>query len=216
MDLKCIKMDELFWNHQPPSAQGILTELLHSVFGQFLDDCTAIQPEFQDVQFTYEFSAEMSRYFCTEGAHAASFQDLFKKHFDIDLCCVELSASDDKNNKPRTDGTLYEGKFMVINAEVKSELCTGTSNPYIQNIAYYKEYLLKNSNITKTTRLPCFLIIVSGPLFSISTAIYGEKVTVDPYPYVLSLDCSLYHYMSLTHVFCALRNALKVCKLSIG
>ena len=119
----------------------------------------------------------MSEYFPTEGTRAASFRDLFKKHLNIDLRCVELSALDYKNNKLRTDGTLFEGIFIMMNAEVKLEPCISASNPYIQNIAYYKEYLIKNITIAETTRLPCFLAIISGPLFSISTTIYGEKVT---------------------------------------
>jgi len=132
------------------------------VFGRFLDDCA----KFQNVTFTYEFSTAMSEYFPTEGTRAASFRDLFKKHLNIDLRCVELSALDYKNNKPRTDGTLYEGIFIMMNAEVKLKPCV---SPYIQNIAYYKEYLLKNSTITETTKaslLSCHYIRTTVQYFN--------------------------------------------------
>jgi len=196
--------EPIFLNHRPLSSSGIPTELLHPIFGEFLDLCQNAEPTVEDFCFVNVLSESMSKYYDKETERAQKFRDCFKDYFHINFPCIEF------DDGSRTDGTWFPNpndNFIGMNAEVKKEPGTG-GNPHIQNIAYYKQYLLQNQDRAEKFRLPCFLIQVNGPELSISTAIYGNKITVDPYHYTLSLACPRSRFEDFARIFCALKKAI--------
>lgn len=199
--------DPLFLNHRPASSKGLPTELLHPIFGNFLDDCRNAVPTSEDYVFTKLVSEEMSAYYPSETARAQKFRELFKKHFTINLNCIEFDGS-------KTDGTWSpnaEADFVAMNAEIKKE--PGAGNPHIQNVAYYKQYLSEHQNdFVEKIRLPCFLVQVDGPELNISTVIYGNKIIVDPYHFTLSLACSSTRLEDFARIFHALKNAFEALR----
>ena len=102
---------------------------------------------------------------------------------------------------------LVPNASYIMNAKVKKEPGTG-GNPHIQNIAYYKQYFLQNQDLAETFRLPCFLIQVDRLELNIPTAIYGNKIIVDSYDYILSLACSRSRFENFARIFCALKTAI--------
>ncbi|RUS19541.1 hypothetical protein BC937DRAFT_87321 [Endogone sp. FLAS-F59071] len=99
-----------------------------------------------------------------------------------------------------------------MNAKVKKEPGAG-GNLHIQNIAYYKQYLLENQNdFIEKIRLPCFFINLNGPELSISSVIYGNKIIVDPYGFTLSLASSSIWLEDFARIFHALKNAFEALR----
>ena len=145
----------IFLNKRPAVAQGLPTELLHPVFGQFLDDCTTLLPTPDDVLFAHKVSTSMAGYFKGEDDRTDCLLRLFREHLKIDIGYVQ--------GKAITDGTWQTGpqfEFMAMNIEVKKEIGS-SGDPYIQNIGYYNLYLQENQN-AKTIGLPCILVSVAG------------------------------------------------------
>jgi hypothetical protein len=193
--------DPVILHHRPSSACGIPTELLHSVFGKFLDDCKA-SPTADDVRFTLTLSGAMSEYFIVKEDRARCFRELLAGYLGISIKGVEIGGT-------ITDGSWIIGpeNYLGMNIEVKNEP-GHNGDPYIQNIAYYKEYLLEASQIA-TKRLPCFLISLTGPNFGISNVIYGDKITADMYPCTLRFPSHYYHIEPFANILGALRKAIQ-------
>ena len=146
----------IFLNNRPAVAQGLPTELLHPVFGQFLDDCTTLLPTPDDVLFATKVSTSMAGYFKSEGDRTDCLLRLFREHLEIDIRGMSIG-------KAITDGTWQTGprfEFMAMNIGVKNEIGS-SGDPYIQNIGYYSLYVQKNQN-AKTFGLPCILVSVAG------------------------------------------------------
>ncbi|CAG8606856.1 1131_t:CDS:2, partial [Paraglomus occultum] len=195
-----------FLNHRPPSAEGIPTELLHPVFGQFLDDCASAQPTMDDVQFAVSFSTSMLRYYNSEGDRADRLRNLFADHY-----VIGLKGSTIRN--AITDATWFpdsKSNFMAMNIEVKNEPGRN-GDSFIQNIGYYQQYILSHER-REMIRLPCFLISVVGPTLSISRAIFGARITIDAHPNTLSFACSSYNTEYFARIFRALKNAIETLR----
>jgi hypothetical protein len=144
--------DLVILHHRPSSAYGIPTELLHSVLGQFLDDCKA-SPTADDIRFTLTLSNAMCEYYEDEKGRASCLRKLLKGYLRISIVGAQIGDT-------TTDGSWIIGHetYLGMNIEVKNEPGQN-GDPYIQNIAYYKEYILERSRSDKiTTRLPCILI----------------------------------------------------------
>jgi hypothetical protein len=188
-------------HHRPSLAYGIPAGLLHGVFGQFLDDCKAF-PTVDDVSFTLTLSGAMSERYIVKEDRARYFLKLLAGYLGIRIKGVEIGGT-------ITDGSWIIGpeNYLGMNIEVKNHPGYN-GDPYIQNIAYYKEYLLEASQIA-TKRLPCFLISPTGPNFGISNVIYGDKITADMYPCILRFP-SHYHLIEpFASILGALRKAIQ-------
>lgn len=163
--------DPLLLNHRPAEAEGFPTELLHEVFGHFRDNCSSIEPQTQDVQLTVELSATMSRYYSSEAARLDAFQTSFTTHYGIHFHGVNFQHG-------ITDASAIQGQFLTANVEAKNRTGSG-GDPSLQNAAYYSKRLLSTPAV-KDSRLPMLLLDIAGPNLSISAAILGSKVTIDP------------------------------------
>ncbi|CAG8581202.1 425_t:CDS:1, partial [Paraglomus occultum] len=54
--------EPMFLNHRPLSSSGIPTELLHPIFGEFLDLCQNAEPTVEDYHFVNVLSEVMSEH----------------------------------------------------------------------------------------------------------------------------------------------------------
>ena len=170
-------------------AQGLPTELLHPVFGQFLDDCTSLFFQHQTMSYSPQESAP--RWLATTRLRVIVWTAYYTFLGSISRLTSEVRPL------VTTNGTWQTGPqfaFMAMNIEVKNEIGS-SGGPYIQNIG---NYLLKNK-YAKTIRLPCILVSVAGmtnldfflgcfsslyvliigPKFWISNTFNGPRVIID-------------------------------------
>jgi hypothetical protein len=156
------------------------------VFGQFLDDCKA-SPTVDDIWFTLTLRGAMCEYYKEEQDCSRCLRGLLERYLRIGSIGVEIGDT-------VTDGSWVIGpeKYLGMNIEVKNQPGRN-GDPYIQNIAYYEEYILERSKSNEImARLPCIIISLVGLTFGISNVIYGDKITADMYPCILSF-ASHYH-----------------------
>ena len=155
-----IQTDRIYFNHRPAEASGNPVTLQHPIFGTFFEDYENIEPNNVDYAFVLDVVNSMSNVFDDENARKVEFKRLFREYYNI-------SFNDYVGEKMITDGTSFSkgGMYMISNLEVKPELGVGGCCPYNQGNAYYAKYIanLPIQNIIKT-RLPCFLLYLTGRL----------------------------------------------------
>jgi hypothetical protein len=99
--------------HRPASASSTPVTLLHPIFGEFVDDCTAGRPTPEDVQFVLKLSSQMSEFYSSEGERAKDFRELI-----TDYCGLTFTASKWNNERYITDFSLVIGKLCAMNKDL--------------------------------------------------------------------------------------------------
>ncbi|CAG8838437.1 38653_t:CDS:2, partial [Gigaspora margarita] len=109
-------------------------------------------------------------------------------------------------------------RVLLVNLEVKPEPGTN-GNCYIQNDAYYKEFVIKSRNqkseFYNRTCLPAFLINLDGPNISISGAVCAPFIVCDRLTDIYPLDIITYDNAKaddVARVFLALKNSIHLLK----
>ncbi|KAG8988174.1 hypothetical protein FRB94_001015, partial [Tulasnella sp. JGI-2019a] len=187
--------NSIFLNHHPFDVEGIPTELLHPAFGRFRDHCSTIVPLQCDIQLTLAMCREMSKMYPSEEDRLASFKAVIKKHFGVCLHGVWIG-------KAITNVTAINDRHYSFNVEAK--IING--DPYIRNTAYYTKQVAGMPR-SELLRLPIILIDVTGPIMTISGAINGSKITMDPY-IVVNLATPSHDIPGLVPIFAALREMI--------
>ena len=126
-----------------------------------------------------ELASVMSGTFSDENQRANAFRCWLELFFDNE---IEIRPEEAnvvcQSGERRTDGSIYpkigRDRVLLANLEVKPE--PGTNGDcYIQNSAYYKEFVIKSrkqeSEFYYKTCLPAFLINLDGMYICISATI---------------------------------------------
>ncbi|CAG8796158.1 19101_t:CDS:2, partial [Dentiscutata erythropus] len=212
----------LFRNHRPTHASDIPIQFYHQIFETFINftrDCQILNRE---RKLVLELASVMSGVFSDESQRADAFRCRLELFFDhkIDIQSVESSQSSRIERK--TDGSIYpkigRDRVLLANLEVKPE--PGTNGDcYIQNDAYYKEFVIKSRNqkskFYNRTCLPAFLIDLDGPNLSISGAVCVPFIVCDRLTDIFPLDRITYNHAKaddIARVFLALKNSIHILK----
>ncbi|KAF0520563.1 Protein kinase-like domain containing protein [Gigaspora margarita] len=214
---KCNPIDHpICLNHRPPEASSTIPVSLYSpIFGKFKDFCEE-DPEREDNQFTYKFCYEMAKYYEREEDRQDEANKMLEKYLgpSVELLTVKRKSSDGSLKDARTDGTMSFSKYRGANFEYKCDDCSSGTSPYLENCSYYFVFCNEQANRPSfdETNLPCFLVTIAGPYFSVSGAVLAEYAIVDPLTPVFPLIWQKHDEMtlSLSRTFRALKKSLKI------
>ncbi|KAF0392168.1 Protein kinase-like domain containing protein [Gigaspora margarita] len=214
---KCNPIDHpICLNHRPPEASSTIPVSLYSpIFGKFKDFCEEA-PEREDNQFTYDICNEMAKYYEKEEDRQDVANKMLEKYLgpSVELLTVKRKKSDGSLKDARTDGTMSFSKYRGANFEYKCDDCSSGTSPYLENCSYYLVFCNEQANRPSfdVTNLPCFLVTIAGPYFSVSGAVLAEFAIVDPLTPVFPLIWQKHDEMtlSLSRTFRALKKSLKI------
>ncbi|KAI6006425.1 hypothetical protein EDC04DRAFT_2969244 [Pisolithus marmoratus] len=144
------------WTRPPDGISTIPVMLLHTVFGEFVDECHTHEPTSEDNTFVLELSSQMSKFFENERIVASSIAD-----------------SDYQTDR---DVHMNGRRYMIL--EVKSEVGSKGAEPYCQAILYYfegsKDKVMKASKKHMQFNFPCLIITLFGPHLSFSGTVWTD------------------------------------------
>ena len=110
----------LFVTHRPPRADVVPLDLVHSVFGEFLDDAQNGSPEEPDYQLVESLRSTMAGYWNKELEQCQLFRSILAEHYEE----ISLSAGT-TNGHIDVNGfliTALEGKRVGGEAEVHGSM----------------------------------------------------------------------------------------------
>ncbi|KAL4062723.1 hypothetical protein V8B97DRAFT_2026677 [Scleroderma yunnanense] len=149
--------------------------LMEPIFAQFLDDCQTYKPTEKDNRFVRKLSYQMSTFYSQEHWRMAQFRsELYDYGIVLEAAAIDSAI--------RTDGHLtVEDKFVVVIAEGKNEVGSGSGDPFAQALTYYHHFIRNmNGDNYRVARLcsvfPCFHIIVLGPCIGIVGSVFTKKI----------------------------------------
>lgn len=159
-------------NHRPPSASSAVPVNLYcSIFGTFEDRCEE-DPGRDDNLFTYRFCLEMAKFYSTEGRRETANR-LLSAYLDHKVEPIILPGN------RSTDGTVSTNElYREINIKYKNESCSTNSCAHLENCGYYLSFCRDQENTN--TNMPCFLVNIAGPTFTVYGAVLSGTAIVDP------------------------------------
>ncbi|CAJ0648324.1 8634_t:CDS:2 [Entrophospora sp. SA101] len=192
-----------FRNHRPANASDIPVQFYHQIFEEFIK----LRKDYEDER-------------------ANAFRNWLELFFDneMDIRKEEsnIAYSSSQIGQRITDGSIYpkigKDRVLLANIEVKPEPGMNGSC-YIQNDAYYKEFVIKSrkqeSVFYYMTCLPAFLINLEGPNVSISGAVSVPFIVCDHLTDIFPLDTITYNHTKaddVAQIFLALKKCLYILK----
>ncbi|CAG8839669.1 38666_t:CDS:2, partial [Gigaspora margarita] len=216
----------LFRNHRPANASDIPIQFYHQVFEKFINFARDCQISEEERELVLELASEMSGVFSEESERADAFRRWLELFFDdeIDIRPQESNKVHKSSGigERMTGGSIYpkigRDRVLLANLEVKPEPGTN-GDSYIQNDAYYKEFVIKSreygSEFYNRTCLPAFLINLEGPNLSICGAVCVPFIVCDRLTLIFPLDIIVYDrdiadYVART--FIALKKSIRILK----
>ncbi|CAG8679160.1 8481_t:CDS:2, partial [Ambispora gerdemannii] len=206
-------VDAICLNHCPPTASSsVPVSLLCSVFGKFKDLCDELS-ESEDNLFAYDFCFEMAKHYNYESERQTKANKMLSGYLKRS---VQPIVTEDNC---RTDGTVCYGDgsnaYREVNVEYKRHNCSSDACPYLENCGYYLVFCAekKEHSSYHVTNFPCFLIVISGPYFSVSGAVFADVAIVDPLTPVFPLIWQKYDeamMVSIAKTFRALKISLRL------
>ena len=181
--------DPLILNGRPNDATGLPVALTHPIFGRFSENLYHIEPD----KHTAEMVLQLRKATCS-----------FTDNDDGYRCNQLLEIINDYTgrrfapyyfgNRRHTDGSLVQRRgnreIPMASIEKKRELGVGGGCPYLQSSAYYIEFIRKfEADVVRHTRLPMFLLCITGPYVSISGGAFLGLPVVEPLTPMMPLHC---------------------------
>ncbi|KAI5986002.1 hypothetical protein EDC04DRAFT_2589995 [Pisolithus marmoratus] len=161
------------WTRPPDGIPTIPVTLLHTVFGEFVDECRTHEPTSEDNTFVLELSSQMSKFFENESQRQKTFMEILRNH-NIGIVASSIADSD-----YQTDGDVHVNGCRYMILEVKSEVGSKGAEPYCQAILYYfegsKDEVTKASKKQTQFNFPCLIITLFGPHLSFSGAVWTDR-----------------------------------------
>ncbi|CAG8505365.1 34209_t:CDS:2, partial [Racocetra persica] len=198
----------------------------NTVFETFINFARDCQISEKEYELVLELASVMSGVFSDKSQRADAFRCWFELFFDneIEIRPEKLNEAHQSSRigKRRTDGRIYpkigRDRVLLVNLEVKPE--PGTNGDcYIQNDAYYKEFVIKSCNqkseFYNRTCLTAFLINLDGPNISISGAVCAPFIVCDRLTDIYPLDIIIYDNAKaddVARIFLALKNSIYLLK----
>ena len=144
-------------NRPCDTAKTLPLRLSHPVFGDFMDDCKSYKPTPGDKTFLNEFIVAMSSIYDTEIHRQTTILELFRTA-DIVLQPNKIIGTD-----YTTDGSsFFGGHLLYVLAELKNEIGSTKSEPYLQAVLYYLEATRSHVSKYLTSGLPCIILLIYG------------------------------------------------------
>lgn len=215
------KQHDILYCHRPFGKDGIPVSLYSSIFGKFTDKLKDISIDKEDCRFIENIVSTMPNHFDNEEDRKNKIIDLFKNYLNAhnDIKSFSIFSSNKNSSNYKTDGTYIlhndnQDDIMLMNIEVKNEKGEGFGDSYMQNIAYYCNYI-KNT-IMKVNRYPVLLIEIIGNLIGVSGIIYlGKHILCDPLTPLFPIFNSNYdrtHMIQLTKLFKTIKITIEELK----
>ncbi|RHZ70234.1 hypothetical protein Glove_274g2 [Diversispora epigaea] len=198
-------------NRRPPSAYSTIpVSLFCLTFGKFKDFCEEV-PEGVDNLFTYNFCCKMAEFYNSKEDRQLMANKMLSDYFKRPVQPITLYGN------RSTDGTICyssSNTYRELNIEYKCEFCSSNACPHLENCGYYLAFCKEHENHPSfsVTNFPCFLVVISGPYFSVSGAVFSNIAIVDPltpvYPLVWHKDDEM--MVSISRTFRALKKSLQL------
>ncbi|CAG8830466.1 43236_t:CDS:2 [Gigaspora margarita] len=213
----------LFRNHRPTNASDIPIQFYRQIFETFINFIWDCQLSDRERKLVLELASVMSGVFSDESQRADAFRCWLELFFDdeIEIQSAESNESS-RIGERKIYGIIYPkiGRYRVLLANLEVKLEPGMNGDcYIQNDAYYKEFVIKShmqdSEFYNKTCLPAFLIDLDGPNLSISGAVCVPFIICDRLTDILPLDRITYNHAKaddIARVFLALKNSIHILK----
>ena len=144
-------------NRPYDTAKTLPLRLSHPVFGQFMDDCKSFKPTTEDKAFIYKFVEAMSKIYDMEKDRQTAILDLFGTA-GIDMQPNRIVGTD-----YMTDGSsLVAGRLLYVLAELKNEIGSTASEPYLQAVLQFLESTKEYASEYLDSGLPCMILLIFG------------------------------------------------------
>jgi len=131
--------------------------LSHPVFGHFMDDCESFKPTPEDKNFLNEFVVAMSRIYDAEKDRQTTLLELFR------TAGIVMQPNKIIGTEYTTDGSsFFNGHLLYALAELKNEVCSTNSEPYLQAVLYFLEATRKHISQYPHSGLPCIILLIFG------------------------------------------------------
>ncbi|KAI5990877.1 hypothetical protein F5J12DRAFT_897672 [Pisolithus orientalis] len=178
--------------NRPADAVAIIPPtLLHRAFGDFLHDCDVVEPTHEDNSFVMKLQTVMSNHYDDEWK-AVQLRELFE---GWGLTFMPSMAY----HGYMTNWDMREGEYRYAIAQVKNEVGSTQADLYNQATFYYVEFSRQYAEKMALSPLPCFIILLFGPLIMFAGAVWNVRPVIQPLSFVLPLH---YHptdtYMQTT------------------
>ena len=121
-------------NRPLDGVKALPLRLTHPVFGNFMDDCNSFKPTPEDKKFLNEFVVAMSRIYDVE-KDRQTILELFRTPG------IVMQPNKIIGTEYTTDGSsFFDGHLLYALAELKNEICSTNSEPYLRRS--YTSFLL--------------------------------------------------------------------------
>ncbi|KAG1883545.1 uncharacterized protein F5891DRAFT_1203239, partial [Suillus fuscotomentosus] len=149
---------EYLCNRPRRAADPVPITLLEPIFAEFVDDCQKYEPTVHDNDFVLQLSEKMASFYPNELARMNTFRQVLRDYGII------LNASMVGSTGCTTDRHILStnGQFVLMIIEGKNEIGSGTAEPFMEAMLYYRKFM-EDSKIEMArlrSFIPCIHIIV--------------------------------------------------------
>ncbi|KAF8076836.1 hypothetical protein FPV67DRAFT_1618798 [Lyophyllum atratum] len=156
-------------NRPPDASAPIPVTLLHSAFGQFMDDGEAYTPTAEDNAVVLKLSTVMSEIYETEGERAQKIRTALSDYG------IHLTRSKMEDSAYETDGDLTADGHRPVIAEVQAEIGSSGADPYFESAFHYLESTRVSAPKLLNSVLPCMIILIFGPYIGFAGAAWSDR-----------------------------------------
>ncbi|CAJ0862791.1 7075_t:CDS:2, partial [Entrophospora sp. SA101] len=204
-----IQKEALIYCHRPPKYFDLPTTFFHPTFNKFLNhynDKTLNIPK-KICEGVFYFVEEMAEIFSHEKPRKKILHDFLRDCLDLNP--LELILDDDSSN----DGVvLLVEKYLGIVIEVKAEIGSGKCDPYLQGSLEYSKFWAQDQfkDFKENCNCPSFIICLAGPWICIASAIFLDRIIIDPLTDFIPLQPAFDNYGldRISRLFFALKSAI--------
>lgn len=167
----------IYCNRPRDSVKTLPLHLSHPVFGEFIDDCESFKPTPQDKMFLNEFVEAMSKIYDVEKDRQTAILELFR------TAGIVMQPSKIIGTKYVMDGSsFFHGSLLYILGELKNEICSTNSEPYLQAALYFLEATRRYAPQYQNSGLPCIILLIFGLCVRLELlCVYSCEVCIGPF-----------------------------------
>ena len=122
-----------------------------------MDDCESFKLTPEDKTFLNEFVVAMSSIYDTEKDRQTKILELFR------TTGIVLQPNKIIGTEYTTDGSSFlDGHLLSVLVELKNEIGSTKSEPYLQAVLYYLEATRNHVSQYLTSGLPCIILLIYG------------------------------------------------------
>ncbi|TDL22023.1 hypothetical protein BD410DRAFT_789110 [Rickenella mellea] len=181
--------DHKLLNLRPAAARGPPVTILHSVFGEFIED-------FHDVSLEvsadmYRTAIEFCKLSCDVYENDTARKTRLRPLFSRAMGTLAHSIKFETNAVADDVVTVAQARAASQIYQYKNEML-GPSEPYVQASLTYAKYWPQAGDIANTRRhchCPTFILLVVGPWICILGAVWLQRPVIEPLtPFIMMAD----------------------------